>query len=157
MLGDLRGLVVGRLDEAAGGAHGYVLSHLVVEPTARIALGRLVPLALARSRDKVVHLGCDRAAFEQLPRAEASRLVPGVERTFGIVGSLYSAIGMAANDIVPAGRVILHAGAPLEAAGPGASLLGVDIDRDDRDRVVGFVALSKRRWGRRRVSVVTLP
>ena len=48
-VGTLTALVVGRAEGGAGNAPGYLLTHLVVEPTGRVALGRLVPLPLAHA------------------------------------------------------------------------------------------------------------
>jgi len=147
---------VGQAEGAAGKASGYLLTHLVVEPTGRIALGRLVPLPLAHAVQDGVQLSCTRASFEQLPMAEASRLVPGAERSHGIVGSWYSGIGIAANDIVPVGEVVLHAGAPVESAGPRSLLAGVSVDRESSGRIVDFLVSTRRRWGRRRLTAVNL-
>ena len=154
--GKLTGLVVARLEHAEARAEGYGLSYIVVEPAHRIAMGRLIPLTLAQVGDNVVHLSCDLATFNTLPMAEASRLLPGVERTYGIVGSWYSGVGMAANDIVPPGHVVLHGGAPVQSAGPGAALWGAAVDREDEDRLVGFLVSVKRRWGRRQIVTVAL-
>jgi len=154
--GRLTGLVVRQAEGRAGSAAGYQLSYVVVEPPGRIAMGHLVPLALVHAGEEVVHLGCDTATFEQLPMAEASRLVPGVERTYGIVGSWYSGKGIAANDIVPPGHVVLHVGAAVESAGPGALLAGVSVDRNSSDLIVDFLVSTRSRWGRRRVTSVAL-
>jgi len=150
VVGTLRSLVIGY----SAAAPSYVLSHVVVEPIGRIALGHLVPLRFAHAEEKMVHISCDRAAFQAFPMAETSRLVPGVESTHGIAGSWFSGIGMAANDIVPPGHIVLHSGAPVQTAGPGASLAGASVDRDNNDQVVDLLVWVRRHWRRRRLASV---
>lgn len=155
--GKVSGLVVGQhghgVAAGADGVVGYSLRYLVVEPWGRVAMGRLVPMGLAHPGTRAVRVNCDAAAFERLPAAEASRLVPGVEVTHGYAGSWFSAVGMAANDIVPTGHVTLHAAAPVRSAGRRASLAGLVVDRDDDDRLVDLVVNAGRPWRRRSLTV----
>ena len=53
------------------------VTHLVVEPTGRQGLGRLVPLDLVDATDGEVRLGCTLAEFEHLDAAEETQFVPG--------------------------------------------------------------------------------
>src|SRR5580698_1456122 len=53
------------------------LTHLVVEPTHRQGLGRLVPLSLVDATAEEVRLRCTLAEFEKLDSAEETEFVPG--------------------------------------------------------------------------------
>src|SRR5215467_15508522 len=53
------------------------VTHLVVEPTGRRGLGRLVPLDLVNAADGEIQLGCTLAEFEHLDAAEETQFVPG--------------------------------------------------------------------------------
>src|SRR5208282_6740238 len=54
------------------------VTHIVVEPTHRQGLGRLVPVdLLGEMNDRQVQLHCTVAAFEQLPHAEETQFLPG--------------------------------------------------------------------------------
>jgi hypothetical protein len=160
--GKVVGLVVGLSDrDGTEGtcdpglrASSYVLRYIVVEPQHRIAMGRLVPVGMARPDERGVRLDCDLAGFEGLPMAERTRVTPGAERSSGIVGSWYSSIGVVADDVVPAGHVTLHGGAPVEGAGPDGTLLGIVVDRDKDGSLVDFLVTKKRSWGPRRVVAV---
>ncbi len=54
-----------------------VVTHLVVEPTHRQGLGRLVPLDLVDTSSGGITLGCTLAEFEHLDPAEETQFVPG--------------------------------------------------------------------------------
>jgi len=53
------------------------VTHLVVEPTGRQGLGRLVPLDLVDATGGEIQLGCTLAEFEHLDAAEETQFVPG--------------------------------------------------------------------------------
>jgi hypothetical protein len=70
-VGEVRGIVV----EPAS----WTVTHLVVEPKHRFGLGRLVPVDLAEVRGEAVHLDCDSATFDSLPKAEEVSFVRGAD------------------------------------------------------------------------------
>jgi sporulation protein YlmC with PRC-barrel domain len=53
------------------------LTHLVIEPTHRSGLGRLVPLDMVEVGPDGVRLRCTLAEFEELPAAEETDFLPG--------------------------------------------------------------------------------
>ena len=53
------------------------VTHLVVEPTHRQGLGRLVPVDLADATADGMRLRCTLAEFERLDSAEETQFVPG--------------------------------------------------------------------------------
>ncbi len=53
------------------------VTHLVVEPTGRQGLGRLVPLDLIEASADAIKLRCTLAEFERLGPAEETQFVPG--------------------------------------------------------------------------------
>src|ERR1022692_3693909 len=53
------------------------VTHLVVEPTGRQGLGRLVPLDLVDDTTGEIRLRCTTAEFEKLGSAEETQFIPG--------------------------------------------------------------------------------
>src|ERR1039458_10662612 len=53
------------------------LTHLIIEPTHRQGLGRLVPLELVASYNGNVKLRCSLEEFERLDMAEETDFLPG--------------------------------------------------------------------------------
>jgi sporulation protein YlmC with PRC-barrel domain len=60
-----------------------LVTHLVVEPEHRSGLGRLVPLDLVETVSGEIQVGCKRAEFERLDRAEVTQLLPGTNGGYG--------------------------------------------------------------------------
>ena len=84
------------------------LTHLVVEPTGRQGLGRLVPLDLVDDTTGEIRLRCTMAEFDKLGPAEETRFIPGgtgsVDYAEGEVLSWpYYGLGMGAGLVAPAG------------------------------------------------------
>jgi sporulation protein YlmC with PRC-barrel domain len=61
------------------------VTHLVVEPTHRQGLGRLVPLDLVEVVDGEVQIRCTQAEFDKLDAAEETEFLPGAN-SYGVYG-----------------------------------------------------------------------
>jgi hypothetical protein len=69
--------VCGRVSRVVVNPVARTLTHIVVEPTGREGLGRLVPLGLVDAAPDEVRLRCTIAEFEALDSAEDTQFVPG--------------------------------------------------------------------------------
>jgi sporulation protein YlmC with PRC-barrel domain len=67
--GDVTRVIVDPIAEA--------VTHLVIDPTHRSGLGRLVPLRLVDATTGQIQLRCTKAEFEKLDPAEETRFIPG--------------------------------------------------------------------------------
>ncbi|MGE5286697.1 MAG: hypothetical protein ACM3ML_05735 [Micromonosporaceae bacterium] len=149
------------------------VTHLVVEPTGRQGLGRLVPLDLVDATAGEIRLRCSRAEFEKLDSAEETQFVPGT-RGFADYGPEqvlawpYASLGGGASvqgdmvtgvsqtvtyDTVPLGEVAVRRGERVHATdGDIGQVQGLVID--PRSRHVTHVLLQEGHlWGRKQVAI----
>ncbi|MGH9101740.1 MAG: hypothetical protein ACRDYD_01970, partial [Acidimicrobiales bacterium] len=144
--GDLVAVVLDPLSRA--------VTHLVVEPSHRSGLGRLVPIELAEVRGQETRLRCSREELAALPHAEETELLPGSAPGLGYgPGQFYAwpyygvGVGVGAGagtgignlqrpvvrDRVPLGEVALRRGDEVQATdGPIGRVEGLVVDAADR-------------------------
>ncbi len=150
------------------------LTHLVVEPSHRQGLGRLVPVDLIAGTDGGIRLGCTLAEFEQLEMAETTKFLPGGGYGgygpgqalswpfYGLGGGVVGAgIGFGAGNVsgpvtfdkLPPGEVAVRRGEHVHASdGDIGRVQGLVIDR--RDHHVTHVLLHEGHlWGRKDVAI----
>jgi len=149
------------------------VTHLVVEPTGRRGLGRLVPLDLVDATDGEIQLGCTLAEFEHLDAAEETQFVPGTRGyaaygpeqvlswpysslagTRGMEGDTVSGISETVTfDTIPLGEVAVRRGDRVHATdGAIGHVEGLVID--PRNHHVTHVLLQEGHlWGRKEVAI----
>src|SRR5215472_11076150 len=149
------------------------VTHLVVEPTGRQGLGRLVPLDLVDAADGEIQLGCTLAEFEHLDAAEETQFVPGTRGyaaygpeqvlswpysslagTTGVEGDTVSGISETVTfDTIPLGEVAVRRGDRVHATdGAIGHVEGLVID--PRNHHVTHVLLQEGHlWDRKEVSI----
>jgi sporulation protein YlmC with PRC-barrel domain len=140
------------------------MTHLVVEPTHRQGLGRLVPLALVESSDDGVVLRCTLNEFEQLKIAEEMDFLPGPVGYQGynsanVLPLPYYALNTGGAtlpviyDKLPLGEVAIRRNDPVLATdGEIGKVHGIVID--PRDHHVTHVLLQEGHlWGRTEVAI----
>lgn len=151
------------------------LTHLVVEPTHHLGLGRLVPLSLVDMITGEIQLRCTLAEFEKLDPAEETEFVPDTAGYtagypvygpgqviswpyFGLGGVGVDMVGEAVPqevtyDSVPLGEVAVRRGEHVHATdGDIGQVQGLVIDR--RSRHVTHVLLQEGHlWGRKQVAI----
>jgi sporulation protein YlmC with PRC-barrel domain len=151
------------------------LTHLVVEPTGRQGLGRLVPLDLVDDTTGEIRLRCTMAEFEKLGFAEETQFIPGSSgyAAYGpeqVARMPYYGLGMGAGDIgmgpdmagvsqtvtydkVPLGEVAVRRDDQVHATDGGIGRIqGLVID--PRDHHVTHVLLQEGHlWGRKEVAI----
>ena len=162
--GEIRRVVVGPV--------AWRLTHLVVEPTHRNGLGRLVPLDLVRADSSGAHLLGGLAVFEGLPLAEETDFLPGGSGYesyeaheayfwpyFGLEGagatapSLANASGLVTRDRVPMGEVEVRRGERLHAMdGEMGKVEGLVVDAAD-GHVTHVLLREGHLWGRKQVAI----
>ena len=167
--------ICGRVSRVVVDPVARTLTHLVVEPTGREGLGRLVPLDLVDATPHEVRLSCTLAEFEELPSAEDTQFVPGSggyaaygpEQVFSwpyyglggagevsdIGGGLAFASPTVTYDTVPLGEVAVHRDDPVHATdGSIGRVKGLVID--PRSHHVTHVLLQEGHlWGRKEVAI----
>ena len=152
------------------------VTHLVVEPSHRQGLARLVPVAMAQSDDGGgVRMSCTLAEFERLDSAEETQFVPGTRGYaqygpeqvlswpyFGLHGG--QAGGVAGADVpgtsqtvtydtVPAGEVEVRRGDPVYATdGPIGHVHGLVVDAASM-RVSHVLLAEGHLWGHKEVAI----
>ncbi len=146
------------------------VTHLVVEPKHRIALGRLVPLTLIDSATGELRLRCTLAQFEKLDWAEETQFLlgnggypgysPGQVLTWPYY-SLGGGGGLAMGNIpqpviiakVPLGEVAVRRGERVHATdGPIGRVQGLVVDPDDH-HVTHVLLEEGHLWGRKEVAI----
>ncbi len=140
------------------------VTHLVVEPTYRRGLGRLVPLDLVDATAGEVALGCTMAAFEKLEFAEETHFLPGIRGWAGYSAMQtfswpYYGIGAGnstmpvTQDTVPLGEVAVRRGEHVHATdGDIGRVQGLVIE--PRESHVTHVLLQEGHlWGRKEVAI----
>ena len=148
------------------------MTHLVVEPTHRLGLGRLVPVELATETGDEIALACTIAEFEQLDSAEATQFVPGTRgyASYGpeqILSWPYYPLGESVTplddagkfsetvtyDTVPPGEVAVRRGAPVHATdGAIGHVQGLAIDPAS-GKVTHVLLAEGHLWGRKQVAI----
>jgi len=148
------------------------VTDLVVEPTHRLGLARLVPLRLVEATSPDVLLTCTVAEFEQLDSAEETQFVPGTQgyAAYGpeqVVSWPYVSLGnpyllggdlpgvsqTVTYDTVPLGEVEVRRGESVHATdGEIGRVHGLVID--PRNHHVSHVLLQEGHlWGRKEVAI----
>jgi sporulation protein YlmC with PRC-barrel domain len=143
-----------------------VVTHLVVEPTHREGLGRLVPLDLvevdAASGD--VTLRCSVDEFEKLAHAETTQFLPGSEVYAGYPASQvlalpYYGLGLGnitppiVTDTLPAGEVGIRRGQEVHATDGGIGRVqGLVVDRATL-HVTHILLQEGHLWGKKDVVI----
>jgi len=149
------------------------VTHLVVEPSHRQGLGRLVPLDLIDATGGEIRLRCDLAAFARLDSAEETEFVPGTRGYAeygpmqvlswpyyglgggpGVVGESVQSVSQTATyDAVPLGEVAIRRGDPVHATdGTIGRVQGLVMDRGSRH--VSHVLLQEGHlWGKKDVAI----
>ena len=151
------------------------LTHLVVEPSHRQGLGRLVPVAMAQPDAGGVRLTCTLAEFERLDSAEETQFVPGTRGYaqygpeqvlswpyFGLHGGQAGGVAGASvpgtsetvtYDTVPAGEVEVRRGEPVYATdGPIGHVHGLVVDASSH-RVSHVLLAEGHLWGHKDVAI----
>ncbi len=146
------------------------VTHLVIEPTHRSGLGRLVPLDLVDAEAGEVHLRCTVAEFEQLPHAEETDFLPGGSGYenyaqheayywpyFGIEGSadpvVANASGIVTRDTLPPGEVGVRRGEPVHASdGEIGKVEGLVVE-PAHGHVTHVLLQEGHLWGRKQVAI----
>jgi sporulation protein YlmC with PRC-barrel domain len=162
--GTLKRVVVDPVAEA--------VTHLVVEPTHRWGLGRLVPIELATTTDEGIKIAASIAEFERFNSAEETQFVPGTigyaaygpEQVlswpyYGLEGGGISgdeAPGVSrtvTHDTIPAGEVEIRRGEPVYATdGAIGHVQGLVLDRPSH-RVSHVLLQEGHLWGRKEVAI----
>lgn len=167
--------VCGKVSRVVVNPVARTLTHIVVEPTGREGLGRLVPLDLVDATPDEVRLRCTVAEFEALDSAEDTQFVPGSggyaaygpEQVYAwpyyglggpgvpsdVGGGLAFASPTVTYDAVPLGEVAVHRDDPVHATdGSIGRVQGLVID--PRNYQVTHVLLQEGHlWGRKEVAI----
>jgi hypothetical protein len=147
-------------DGKCGGLHSLVVdpahprvTHLVVEPEQRIGLGRLVPIDLVVTANDVVELDCDLAAFNSLPLAESTEVVPGLSAGYIFLHSTPLPT-TEVHEVLPEGEAGLQTATQVVATdGPIGAVGGLLTAGDDHRVSSVFVSEERRLWGHKTVSL----
>jgi sporulation protein YlmC with PRC-barrel domain len=165
--GNLKRLVI---DPVAGAA-----THLVVEPTHRVGMARLVPIELTDGAAGGLRLQCTLAEFDRLETAEEARFLPGPDGDWGyedgqvlswpyyglgvgdVGGGLDGFGGNAVSpvfyDKVPVGEVEVCRGDRVHASdGNIGRVQGLVLDPTDH-RVTHVLLQEGHLWGRKEVAI----
>jgi hypothetical protein len=119
------------------------LPYLVVEPTGRIGLGKLVPIGAARVKGRSVEIDLARSEFEALPSAERTQFKLGLPISYGQTLRRYPEADV--SELLPPGLMGLrHATVVRDFKDSRATFTGLIIDSFTTDILV--VMVSKRRF-----------
>jgi hypothetical protein len=143
------------------------VTHLVVEPTHREGLGRLVPLAsVEESSADHVDLRATTAEFEEFGFAEESQFLPAsgghadyeagdvlAHPYFGLDGVIGDVPQVVTYDAIPLDEVEVRRGEPVHATdGTIGSVRGLVIDRVSH-RATHVLLEEGHLWGRKQVAI----
>jgi len=142
------------------------VTHLVVEPKHRRALGRLVPLDLVEAMMGEVRLRCTMAEFEKLDYAEETQFLPRSESYagygpgqwlswpyYGLGGSMGNISQPIIKDKIPLGEIAVRRGEQVHATdGDIGRVQGLVIDPGDH-RVTHVLLQEGHLWGRKEVAI----
>jgi hypothetical protein len=119
------------------------LPYLVVEPTGRLGLGKLVPIGAARVKGRSVEIGFERSEFEALPSAERTRFKLGLPISYGQSLRRYPEANV--SDVLPPGLMGLRRATVVrDYEDSQATFTGLIIDTFTTNILV--VIVSKRRF-----------
>ena len=134
------------------------VTHLVIEPTHRLGVGRLVPLDLVDTMAGEIRLRCTVEEFGQLEPAQETELIEDATGSLG-PGALNTAMGVTSpvpimvEDVVPLGEAGVNRGEPVHALdGEIGRVQGFLVDPDDH-RVTHVLLEEGHLWGRKKVSI----
>ena len=129
------------------------VTHLVIEPKHRLALGRLVPLDLVDTTKGDIRLRCTVEEFGRLEPAQEAELIDDV------IGGLNPPVGGAppvqvlVQDVVPLGEADVNRGEPVHALdGEIGRVQGFLVGPDDH-RVTHVLLEEGHLWGRKKVYI----
>ena len=134
------------------------VTHLVIEPKYRLAVGRLVPLDLVDTTAGDIRLRCTVEEFGNLEAAQETELVDDVAGGLGLgdlagPGGVASPVPVILQDVVPLGEADVERGDPVHALdGEIGRVQGLLVDPDDH-RVTHVLLEEGHLWGRKKVSI----
>jgi len=134
------------------------VTHLVIEPKYRLAVGRLVPLDLVDTTAGDIRLRCTVEEFGNLEAAQETELVDDVTGGLGLgglagPGGVASPVPVILQDVVPLGEADVERGDPVHALdGEIGRVQGLLVDPDDH-RVTHVLLEEGHLWGRKKVSI----
>ena len=146
------------------------VTHLVIEPTHRSGLGRLVPLALVEAGAGGVQLRCTLEEFENLPRAEETDFLPGGSGYLNYAQheayywpyygletfpdpAVANASGLVTRDTLPPGEVGVRRGEPVHASdGEIGKVEGLVVEPAN-GHVTHVLLQEGHLWGRKQVAI----
>ena len=134
------------------------VTHLVIEPKYRLAVGRLVPLDLVDTTAGDIRLRCTMEEFGNLEAAQETELVDDVAGGLGLgdlagAGGVASPVPVILQDVVPLGEADVERGDPVHALdGEIGRVQGLLVDPDDH-RVTHVLLEEGHLWGRKKVSI----
>jgi hypothetical protein len=128
---------------------GLIVTHLVVEPTHRSGLGRLVPIHLLSSVDGQLRIHGGDAAFSEFELAEETLVGPasGTFLGFGSLATIPTVV-----DTPPTGEVAIRPDAVIALDGVVGHVQGVRTDGDDY-HLTHVLLLEGHIWGRKEVAI----
>jgi PRC-barrel domain len=146
------------------------LTHLVVEPTHRSGLGRLVPLELVEAGDGEVRLRCTLDEFDALASAEETDFLPGGSGYedyqayeayywpyFGLEGGadplLANASGVIMRDVLPPGEVGIRRGDRVHATDGEIGRVEGLVIHPAGGHVTHVLLQEGHLWGRKQVAI----
>jgi sporulation protein YlmC with PRC-barrel domain len=164
--------ICGRLKRIVVDPVARAVTHLVIEPTHRQGLGRLVPLELVDGGAGVVRLRCTVAEFEQLESAEETQFVPGTQGYAaygpeqviawpyyglaggGVPGDLLAGVSQTVTyDTVPLGEVEVRRGVPVHATDGGIGQVQGLVINPGSHGVTHVLLQEGHLWGRKEVAI----
>ena len=158
LCGEIRRIVIDPVER--------VVSHLVVEPKHREALGRLVPMDLVRISNGEVKLECTKAEFDELELGEEMEFLPASGGHFDYpIGEalpepyygLGDVLGVVPQPVVydtfPKGEIEVRRDEQVQATdGAIGSVQGLVVEPES-SHVIRFVLREGHLWGRREVAI----
>jgi sporulation protein YlmC with PRC-barrel domain len=164
--------VCGHLTRVVVDPVARAVTHLVVEPTHRQGLGRLVPIDRATADAGGVRLACTLVEFSRLDSAEDTQFVPGTRgyEVYGpeqVLSWPYYQLGdtvmstaemgkvseTVTYDAIPRGEVAVHPGDRVSAAdGEIGHVQGLVIDPGN-NHVTHVLLREGHLWGRKQVTI----
>ncbi len=147
------------------------ITHLVIEPSHREGLGRLVPLELIEDSSPEVRLLCTTSEFDGLPSAEETDFLPGGSGYadyaaheayywpyYGLAGPgmgtwAADASGMVTRDSLPVGEVGIRRGEPVHAADGEIGRVEGLVMEPEHHHVTHVLLQEGHLWGRKEVAI----
>jgi sporulation protein YlmC with PRC-barrel domain len=142
------------------------VTHLVVEPSHREGLGRLVPLVLLDESSEGVRLRCTVEDFENLPFAEETDFLPGGSGYsdyaaheayfwpyYGLGGVVADSSAVMTRDTLPAGEVGIRRGESVHTTdGEIGKVQGLVVE-PAHHHVTHVLLQEGHLWGRKQVAI----